>query len=111
MKKVITLLFSSIVLTTGNANDTSTARPVPINNSVQPADSAMKKEQDEISENTLTQNEQNLNSFMKEIRERDRKEKQQMYLRFGLGLLFLVVLIIGLLRRRKRKAAQNSRVI
>ena len=67
--------------------------------------SADSNKQDEISESTLKQNEQNLNSFMKEIKERDRKEKQQMYLRFGLGLLFLVVLIIGLLRRRKRKAA------
>ena len=74
-------------------------------NVITSADSLMKKQQDEISENTLKQNEQNLNSFMKEIKERQRKEKQQMYLRLGLGLLFLVVLIIGLLRRRKRKAA------
>ena len=109
MKNVIALLFGCIVLITGNANDTSTSKPVPINNPIQAidkaADSLMKKEQEEVAEKTLVQNEQSLNSFMKEIRERDRKEKQQMYLRFGLGLLFLVVLIIGLLRRRKRKAA------
>ena len=74
-------------------------------NTMTSTDSLAKKQQDEISENSLKHNEQNLNVLMKEIRERDRKEKQQMYLRFGLGLLFLVVLIIGLLRRRKSKAA------
>jgi hypothetical protein len=105
MKKVIALLFTCIVLTTGNANDTSIAKPVVTNNTVQTADSAIKKEQDSTWQVTFEENGNNLNSLMKKISERDRTEKQQMYLRFGLGLLFLVVLIIGLLRRRKRKAA------
>ena len=105
MKKVITLLFNCFVLTTGNANDTCTVKPISINNEVQSADSVIKKEQDSTWQMTFQENEKNLNSLMNEIRERDRKEKQQMYLRFGLGLLFLDVLIIGLLRRRKRKTA------
>ena len=105
MKKVIALLFTSMLLTTGNANDTSTTKPAPINNPVQAADSVIKKEVDSTGQLTFQENEKNLNSLMNEIRDRDRKERQQMYLRFGLGLLFLVVLIIGLLRRRKRKAA------
>jgi Tfp pilus assembly protein PilN len=52
------------------------------------------------------QNTRNLNSFVKSMQERDRKQKRAMWMRLGLGVLMLGVLIFGLLRRRKKKEIQ-----
>ena len=45
----------------------------------------------------------NMDAFMAEQKERDRKAKQGAYVRIGFGVLLFVVLIIGL--RRKKKPA------
>jgi len=52
---------------------------------------------------SLDQNSKTLDSFLAGMKEREKKEKQQMYIRLGLGAVFLTVLIIGLARRRKIK--------
>ncbi|MDB5207007.1 MAG: hypothetical protein JWR72_2082 [Flavisolibacter sp.] len=48
-----------------------------------------------------TQNSRNLDQFLADMKEQERKEKRQTYIRIGFGAAFLVVLIIGLARRRK----------
>ena len=48
------------------------------------------------------QNERNLNSFMEMQRENDAKAKKAMWLRLGLGVFFLGVLVFGLMRKRKK---------
>lgn len=45
----------------------------------------------------------NLNEFMARQNERQQKEKKRMYIRIGLGVFFLVILIIGLRRRSKKQ--------
>lgn len=52
---------------------------------------------------SMEQNTNNLVSFMKE---RDRKQKQAMWRNLGIGILMLVVLVVGLLRKRKKKDTQ-----
>lgn len=49
------------------------------------------------------QNGKDLDLFLADMKEREREEKQQLYIRIGLGAAFLAVLIFGLLRRRKKK--------
>jgi hypothetical protein len=66
-------------------------------------DSIMKKKQEENLKTDPEQNNSNLNSLVKEIQSRDKKEKQQIYLRIALGVLFFILLIIGLLRRSRKK--------
>ena len=48
------------------------------------------------------QNERNLNEFVQMQKENDAKAKKAMWIRLGLGVFFLGVLIFGLLRRRKK---------
>jgi hypothetical protein len=43
-----------------------------------------------------------LDAFLQEMREREKARKRQVYIRVGLVSLFLVVLIVGLLRRTKK---------
>lgn len=106
MKKIFLLLCACFILENVPAQDSIVSgNKDSVRIVLDNTDSLLKKKPEEVWQMTNEENGKNLNSFMKEIREIDRKEKQQMYLRFGLGLLFLVVLIIGLLRRRKRKAA------
>jgi hypothetical protein len=45
----------------------------------------------------------NLNAFARMQQERDKKQRQQMYIRIALGVFFLVVLVVGLTRKRKQK--------
>jgi hypothetical protein len=47
--------------------------------------------------------ERNLNAFVTIQKERERKQKQQMYIRIALGVFFLIVLIVGITRRKKQK--------
>ena len=48
------------------------------------------------------QSERNLDSFMAMQRENEAKAKKAMWIRLGLGVLFLGVLIFGLMRKRKK---------
>lgn len=45
----------------------------------------------------------NLDAFVRQQKEREKKEWQRAWMRIGLGMFFLVVLIVGMLRRRKKK--------
>ena len=59
--------------------------------------------------NTARSNEQmgrNLDSFMAERREQERKQMRQAYWRIGFGVLMMVVLVVGLVRKRKGKDAR-----
>ena len=56
---------------------------------------------------SLQQNNRNLDRFLADMKEREKREERQMYIRLGIGVLFLAVLIIGLLRKRKQ-AAKNK---
>lgn len=47
------------------------------------------------------QNARNLDAFMAERKAQERKAAKQMYWRLGFGILMLVVLIVGLRRKRK----------
>jgi len=51
----------------------------------------------------MEQNNRNLTSFVNNLREREKKEKQKMWLRIGLGVLFLAIGIFGVTRKRKAK--------
>ncbi len=56
--------------------------------------------------NMVRSNEQmarNMDAFMAERREQDRRRLKQMYWRLGFGVLMMVVLIVGWGRRRKPK--------
>ena len=68
-------------------------------------DSIMKKKQEENLKTDQEPSNSNLNSLVKEIQSRDKKEKQQMYLRIALGIIFFILLVIGLLRRSRKKKA------
>jgi uncharacterized membrane protein YcjF (UPF0283 family) len=50
----------------------------------------------------LAQHGQPLDEFLQERREAEEKRKRQLYLRIGLGILFLLFVIAELVRRRKR---------
>ena len=55
--------------------------------------------------NTARSNEQmnrNMDSFMAERREQERRQMRQAFWRIGFGVLMLVVLVVGLVRRRKK---------
>lgn len=54
----------------------------------------------------LENNNRNLDAFVAMQKERDAKQKKQMWFRLGFGGLMLVVLIVGLARRKK--AAQKG---
>jgi hypothetical protein len=48
----------------------------------------------------------NMGSFLSEMRERDRKAKQQMWMRLGFAGLMIIIAIIGFTRRKKAKDAK-----
>jgi hypothetical protein len=50
------------------------------------------------------QNTRNLDAFMAQRKQQEKKELKAMYWRLGFGILMFVVLIVGLLRRGKKKA-------
>lgn len=50
------------------------------------------------------QNTRSLNAFMAERKEQENKARQRMYWRLGFGVLMLVVLIVGLTRKKKVKS-------
>ena len=55
---------------------------------------------------SMEQNGKNLDRFMADYQERQKKERKQMYIRLGLGVAFLAVLIVAIVRRRKMKNKQ-----
>lgn len=60
------------------------------------------------SENMARTNEQmarNMDAFMANRKEQERKNMKRMYWRLGFGILMLVVLITGWMRKKKQKAA------
>ncbi|HEX7845726.1 MAG TPA: hypothetical protein VF476_07960 [Chitinophagaceae bacterium] len=44
----------------------------------------------------------NILALTKEIEKRKAKQKREAYIRIGIGILFLVILVIGLMRRKKK---------
>lgn len=57
---------------------------------------------DSLNMDQLTkQNARNLDAFMAERKVQERKAVKQMYWRLGFGILMLVVLVVGLKRKRK----------
>ncbi len=56
-----------------------------------------------IAAQQIETNNRNLNSFLGDMKEREQKEKQRMWMRIGFGLLLLVVGIIGMRRKSKVK--------
>ena len=50
------------------------------------------------------QNNRNLLTLMQQIKDREEKQKQQAYLRIGLGVLIFVVMVVLLARRKKRSS-------
>ena len=64
-------------------------------------DSLQNKQADQIQKESLEQMDRNSDAFIKMQQEREKKQKQQTYIRITMGALFLVVLIVGLMRRRK----------
>ena len=45
----------------------------------------------------------NLDSFMAERREQERRQMRQAYVRIGFGVLMLIVLVVGLMRKKKKQ--------
>lgn len=42
-------------------------------------------------------------AFLAEMRERESKQMRQLYVRIGLGVAFLIVVLVGFLRRRRKR--------
>lgn len=53
---------------------------------------------------SLNQNSQNLDRFLADMKERERKERRQLYIRLGAVAIVLVLVAIRLLRRKKKMA-------
>lgn len=51
---------------------------------------------------TVQKNGKALDAFLQEMREREKAHKRQVYFRIGLVAVFFVVLVVGLIRRRKK---------
>ena len=100
MKRIVILFTIISIFSTLPAQDTRSQKDsTVILQSIQ--DSLLKIKQDEIQKESLKQMDSNLSAFVKMQKERDKKQKQQLYVRIALGGLFLIVLIMGLMRRRK----------
>jgi len=54
---------------------------------------------------TIASNNRNLDGLVDMMKERERKEKQAMWLRIGLGIAILIVGIIGITRKKKVKSS------
>ncbi|RYZ45655.1 MAG: hypothetical protein EOO14_25495 [Chitinophagaceae bacterium] len=49
----------------------------------------------------LADNGQSLDTFLQEMREKEDAKKRQVNIRIGLGVLFLIAVVVGFLRRRR----------
>ena len=52
--------------------------------------------------------EQNTSNLVSYMQERERKQKKGMWLRIGAGLMFLVIGIVGIMRKRKPKTGNTG---
>ena len=43
-----------------------------------------------------------LDAFLEEMKEQEKAQKRQLYFRLGVGVLFLIVLAVGLARRKRK---------
>jgi len=57
----------------------------------------------QIKAENMEQMNRNLNRFVQEMKERDKKAKRNAFIRIGIGIFFLVILVIGLVRKKKKK--------
>ena len=55
---------------------------------------------------SINENGKVLEEFLADFKERQEREKRQTYIRIGLGIAFVALLIYGLLRRRKARQQQ-----
>jgi len=104
MGKIFLLAFLFISLLLNAQNDQTNKQDtssVPSPSSL--IDSFNKAKQDEIFKQTMEQNSRNLDGFLQMRKEQEAKQKRNAMIRIGIGVLFLVVLAIGLLRRRRTK--------
>lgn len=103
MKKTIltAFLFSSLLLNAQN-DKPSTKDSLTISSPSSMLDSLNKATQDQIFKESMEQNSRNLDSFLAMRKEQEAKEKRNAMIRIGIGVLFLVVLVIGLRRRVKK---------
>jgi hypothetical protein len=101
MKRTISIFIFCGLLYTAAAQDStdyqkSTQQAVTtvdeaINNSRRKSDSAF-----------LANNARNLDAFIKAQNEATERKKKKMYLQLGLGITFLIIFIIGMMRKRKK---------
>ena len=63
-----------------------------------------KRINDRMLEQSLKQNERNLDNFMAARREQEKKQQKQNWIRIAIGVVFAIILIVGLRRKRKAKA-------
>ena len=59
-------------------------------------------------ERNMNEKGQELDKFLADYEERKEKEKQQTYIRIGVGIVFLSLLIYGLVRRRKKEKNRGT---
>lgn len=70
-------------------------------------DSLLTKRRDSIEMARFNeQSSRNLDGLVRVMKEREQKQKQQIWMRLGFGILMLGVLIFGLIRKRKNKEIQ-----
>ena len=55
---------------------------------------------------TMKNMDRNMSSFISQMHERDKKAKQQMWMRFGFAGILILVAIFSFVRRRKTKSAK-----
>jgi uncharacterized protein YxeA len=108
MKKIVSPFIALLISVMVSSQDTIPPfRSDSVSDTIKQTDSLFKKQQDENLQRSPEQNNQNSDAFLKEQKERDKKQKQQIYLRIAMGIFFLILLIAGLLRRRKSRAVHK----
>lgn len=65
-------------------------------------DQQFKRMQEEQMQQSMEQNNRNLDEFMRMQKEREAKAKKASLIRIGIGILFLGILIFGWMRKRKK---------
>ncbi len=98
MLRILFILLLSGSLIAG-AQDTISVADSPVTTHHQPVQPQQDSIQREINNRS---NQQNFNFIQELHRQQTAKKKRQMMIYFGLGIFFLVVLIVGLRRRRKK---------
>lgn len=97
------LFFAILILYSLNTIAQDSAKVSNDTISFSASDSLDKLNKDSIFKETLERNSKNLDSFLQYQKEQKEKEQRRAMLRIGLGIFFLIVLIIGLSRRNKKK--------